>query len=120
MNAPESRDTQPLDPERVASARAALPDAETVDNVTRSLHVLAEPARFRIVIALLNADELSVGDLASVIGLAEPATSQHLRILRAERTVRNRRQGRTIYYRLADSHIRELLEVALAHADHSD
>jgi ArsR family transcriptional regulator len=107
-----------LDPDRVAVARAALPDEATVFHVTKSLHLLGEAARLRIVIALLAAGELSVGDLAATIGLAEPATSQHLRILRAERMVRSRRQGRTVFYALDDDHVRELVEVALAHHRH--
>lgn len=111
---------QPLDPDRVAAARAALPDDRAVEDVARALHVLGEPARLRIVLALLAVGELSVGDLAAAAGLSETATSQHLRVLRSERSVRNRRAGRTVFYALADEHVRDLVQVALAHHAHRD
>jgi len=108
----------PLPTDPVARARAALPDDQTVREVAHGLQVLGEPARLRMVLALLAVEELSVGALASAAGLSETAASQHLRILRAERTVRNRREGRTIYYALDDQHVRELVQVALAHHAH--
>lgn len=111
---------QPLNPDRVAAARAALPDDRAVEDVARALHVLGEPARLRIVLALLAVGELSVGDLAAATGLSETATSQHLRVLRSERSVRNRRAGRTVFYALADEHVRDLVQVALAHHAHRD
>ncbi|MBA8824119.1 ArsR family transcriptional regulator [Saccharopolyspora lacisalsi] len=107
-------------PERVATARAALPGEDALFRVTRSLHLLGEAARLRIVVALLAAGELSVNDLAVTIGLSEAATSQHLRLLRSESMVGTRREGRTIYYSLDDDHVRELVELALAHDGHRD
>nr|WP_242687066.1 MULTISPECIES: metalloregulator ArsR/SmtB family transcription factor [unclassified Actinopolyspora] len=97
-----------------------MPDEATVFRVTRALHLLGEAARLRIVIALLAATELSVNDLAATIGLSEAATSQHLRLLRSESMVRTRREGRAIYYALDDDHVRELVELVLAHDDHRE
>lgn len=100
--------------------RSALPDADTVEGICRSLHALGEPARLRMMVALLSTAELSVGDIAATAGISEPAASQHLRILRAERLVRNRRQGRLVFYSLADDHVRGWVELVLAHAAHDD
>lgn len=111
-----------LDPEKVAAARSRVADADagTIESISRSLHALGEPTRLRIAVALLSAGELSVTDTAAAVGIAEPAASQHLRILRAERMVRNRRQGRVVFYALADQHVRDWVELALAHAAHDD
>ena len=109
---------QTLPAERVSAAGEHAPDAETIESISRSLRALGEPTRLRIAIALLSAGELSVGDTAAAVGITEPAASQHLRILRIERLVRNRRQGRVVFYSLADQHIREWVELALAHAAH--
>ncbi len=46
------------------------------------------------------------------------ADLQHLRVLRAERTVRNRRDGRMVYYSLDDAHVRLLMDLALQHVSH--
>ena len=113
-------DAHPLDPEAVAAARAVLPAPEILEAISRSLHALGEPVRLRIAAALLGAGELAVRDLAAVVGISEPAASQHLRVLRGERLVRNRRNGRVVRYSLADAHVREWVELALAHAAHDD
>lgn len=107
-----------VDAERVAAVRERMPDERAAERLARVFHVLAEPARVRIVTALLEAGELCVCDIAATVGLTEAATSQHLRVLRAERTVRNRRAGRMVYYSLDDAHVRMLMDVALAHVAH--
>src|SRR2546423_1491245 len=70
--------------------------------------------RLRIVHAL-SAGELWGGDLAAMLGMAVPAVSQHLRVLRELRIVRNRRVGKMVYYALDDAHVADLFAVALAH-----
>ena len=56
-------------------------------------------------------------DLAALIGISESAVSQHLRVLRSLRIVRNRKAGRVVYYSLEDACMRALLRVALTHLD---
>jgi len=107
-----------VDPDRVAAVRARMPDARSAEDLARVFQVLAEPARVRIVTALLEAGELCVCDLAATVGQSEAATSQHLRVLRAARTVRNRRDGRMVYYALDDAHVRMLMDLALQHVSH--
>jgi ArsR family transcriptional regulator, lead/cadmium/zinc/bismuth-responsive transcriptional repressor len=112
--------TRLVNPQRVAAVRERLPTPEIADELAATFRVLAEPARIKIVSALLEAGELCVCDLAASVGLSETATSQHLRILRAQRAVRNRREGRIVYYALADAHIRLLMDVTLQHVSHGD
>ena len=112
--------TRLVNPQRVAAVRERLPSPEIADELAATFRVLAEPARIKIVSALLEAGELCVCDLAASVGLSETATSQHLRILRAQRAVRHRREGRIVYYALADAHIRLLMDVTLQHVSHGD
>lgn len=95
-----------------------MPDENTVEQVAGGFAVLADPARLRIVLALLEAGEMSVRDVAAAARVSETSASQHLRVLRTSRTVRNRRDGRLVYYSLADAHVRLLLDVALEHTRH--
>lgn len=113
-------DASGLAPRAVAAARARIPGDDTVESISRALHALGEPARLRIAVALLAAGELSVRDVAAAAGTTEPAASQHLRVLRSERLVRNRREGRVVFYSLADGHVREWVELILAHAAHDE
>ncbi len=105
------------DPAAVERAHAALPGPEEVARVAEVFDLLADPGRLRLLVALRGAD-LCVGDLAAAVGLSESATSHALRILRANHVVRARRSGRLAYYALADDHIVELLDLALAHVGH--
>ena len=107
--------TRLVDPGRVAAVSERMAPEEVSEQLAGVFRMLAEPARVRIVSALLEAGELCVCDLAAVVGLSESATSQHLRMLRAADAVRNRRAGRVVYYALADAHVRMLLDLALAH-----
>ena len=80
--------------------------------------LLADPGRLRM-LSVLADGQASVGVLARAAGLSESAASHALRLLRAHRVVEARREGRLVNYRLADAHVRDLLRVALEHADHS-
>ncbi|WP_246256125.1 metalloregulator ArsR/SmtB family transcription factor [Pseudarthrobacter oxydans] len=80
---------------------------------------MGDPGRVRILATLLKAGEVCVHDLASVRGLSESSVSQALRRMRAHRIVETRRAGRVGFYRLGDSHVRMLLDIAITHASHS-
>ena len=97
--------------------RSALPEAAALD-LAETFRLLSDPGRLRLIAALLNADELCVCDLSEATGLSQTACSHNLRLLRAQRLVRYRRQSRNVYYTLDDEHIRVLLEVALQHVAH--
>jgi DNA-binding transcriptional ArsR family regulator len=97
----------------------AIPDERDIADAADVFGLLADPGRLRL-LAALRAGELKVGELAGIIGLSESATSHALRLLRAHRVVEVRRAGRMAYYRLADLHVSQLLDTALAHAGHTE
>jgi DNA-binding transcriptional ArsR family regulator len=101
-------------PERVAAARARLLDDTAYIDLAETFRALADTTRVRIVHALAR-QALCVCDLAQVVGVSEPAVSQHLRLLRSLRIVRGRRDGKMVYYSLEDGHVRSLLTMALSH-----
>ncbi len=96
---PEAR---PLDAARVASARDRLPTLEESERLTGVLSLLADPTRLRVVYALDIAEELCVGDLAIALGSSEDGTGYALRVLRTAGLVSRRKEGRVVYYRLAE------------------
>jgi ArsR family transcriptional regulator, lead/cadmium/zinc/bismuth-responsive transcriptional repressor len=104
-----------VDPERVAGVRERLPDERAGQALAEVFKVLADPGRVRLIVALLEAGELCVCDLSAVTGLSETACSHNLRLLRSQRLVRYRKQGRNVYYALDDAHIRLLVDVGLQH-----
>lgn len=101
----------------IAEIRSALSEDAALE-LAETFRLLTDPGRVRLIAALLAADELCVCDLAEITGLSQTACSHNLRLLRAQRLVRYRKQGRNVYYTLDDDHIRLLLDVALQHVTH--
>jgi DNA-binding transcriptional ArsR family regulator len=92
----------PVDPHRVAAARARLIDAEEAARLTGLLGLLADPVRARILYALDIVDELCVGDIALALNATEDSVGYGLRVLRTAGLVTTRKEGRVVYYRLSD------------------
>ncbi len=74
---------------------------------------IANPKRLKI-IALLGSREMSVGELAEIIGISLPNASQHLALLKAQGVVATRKQAQTVRYRLADRRIFQACTLTLA------
>lgn len=108
-----------VDPERVDAVRSLMPPDDDVIELADIFGLLSDPGRLRLLISLLESEELCVCDLAAATGLNESSVSHALRLLRAHRVVQVRRSGRMNYYRLADSHVRLLLDLGLEHIGHS-
>nr|WP_083190853.1 metalloregulator ArsR/SmtB family transcription factor [Serinicoccus hydrothermalis] len=97
---------------------ANSPDPEQLGQVAAMFKLLGDPTRARLLYAVLEAGELCVCDLSAATGIAEATVSQALRLLRASGVVTGRRQGRNVFYRLSDAHVRMLLDLSREHVDH--
>lgn len=88
----------------------SLVDMEArAEEASRVLTAMANPKRLLVLCNLLEGEK-SVGTLADAVGLAQAALSQHLGKMRALGLVETRRDGQTIYYRLASDAVRAILE----------
>ncbi|MCC6510636.1 MAG: helix-turn-helix transcriptional regulator [Pirellulaceae bacterium] len=90
---------------------AALHLCERTANIFRAL---GDVNRLRL-LSVLSRQEMCVTELTEMLHDNLPAISQRLKLLRAERLVRTRRQGKHVFYRLADEHIAHLISNGLAH-----
>lgn len=133
MNKPAQSDNQPLQssdtpncethcPVHLDSIRQVhpgiLPRAKA-QRMAEFFRVLGDPSRLLLLSALAS-QELCVCDLAAIAKMSESAVSHQLRILRAMRLVKYRKEGRNVYYGLADSHIVNLYGEVAAHLDEPD
>jgi len=107
-----------VDPDRVATTKEFLINSAEARRLADGFKLLGEPSRLRILYALYEADELCVCDLAAAVGVTETVVSHSMRLLRAAGIVANRHDGRVVYYRLDDAHVRMLLQVSRAHDAH--
>jgi DNA-binding transcriptional ArsR family regulator len=101
-----------------SGGKGGVDSADALLDVADIFGLLSDPGRLRMLVVLLESEE-SVGRLAELAGLSESGASHALRLLRAHRIVQARRDGRMVHYRLADDHVRQLLQVALRHVEHS-
>jgi len=92
-------------------------DLPTAKSIATTLQALATPSRL-LILAHLQKGPSTVGDLAEAVGMEQSAISHQLRLLRNLGLVEGRRQGRHIHYDLYDSHVAELIEQAIFHAEH--
>lgn len=110
--------TPELHPEAVAAARERLADAPPPESVAALFSLLADPTRARLLTALGDG-ELCVCDLAAATGVNRTTVSHQLRTLREGGVVARRRDGKVVFYSLADDHVRALLAMGTAHAAHT-
>jgi DNA-binding transcriptional ArsR family regulator len=107
-------DARYLDPAGVRAARKIMPGDRMVRALAETFAALSDPTRVRIIAALAD-QELCVQDMARLLGLTGSAVSHQLRLLRGQRLVKYRKDGRVAYYSLDDDHIRNLMSECVRH-----
>ena len=106
-----------VDEDKVKSVEKTLSGNSHIFQLTETFKLLGDPTRLKILLALKE-EELCVCDLAVLLGVSRSAVSHQLRLLKATRLVKLRRAGKIAYYSLDDTHISELIEVAMEHMEH--
>ena len=92
-----------------------MPAESDILDLSDSFKMLSDSTRLKILYALKN-EELCVGDISSLIGISISAVSHQLRLLRNYRYVKHRKDGKKVYYSLADKHIFNIISEALSHS----
>lgn len=100
--------------EMVGEVRAALPPEDALIDLAELYKTFGDSTRIKILYALFES-ELCVCGIAGLLGMTLSAISHQLRILRAAKLVDYRREGRTLYYFLADDHVRTILGQGMEH-----
>ena len=103
----------PVDAPGVAQAQDAGLAAEDAERLGRLLGLLSDPIRVRMLFCLVAVDELCVGDLAMALDISMDQSSYALKQLRGSGLVQARRDGRVMYYRLAEGFPHQLLDHCL-------
>ncbi len=103
-------------PQQLRSTEA-LPAAQAA-RIAEVFSVLADPTRVRILYALSQRED-TTGALAASLGLSDSAVSHQLRTLRHLHLIVSRREGKQVWHRLADEHVRSLIAQGLDHAQES-
>lgn len=94
--------------------RGKMPAEESLYDLAELFKVFGDSTRVRILWAL-DESEMCVCDIAALLNATQSAISHQLRYLKQAKLVRNRREGKTVFYSLADDHVKQILDQGLDH-----
>jgi DNA-binding transcriptional ArsR family regulator len=103
-----------IHPDAVERVKKLLPPDETLYDLAELFKIFGDSTRIKILYALLES-ELCVCDLAKLLDVTQSAVSHQLRVLKSSKLVKFRRDGKTVYYSLADEHVVRILSQGMEH-----
>ncbi len=98
----------------VKKVNEQMPDEELLYDLAELFKLFGDSTRIRILYVLFAA-EMCVCDIAQLLGMSQSAISHQLRALKQSKLVRCRRDGKTVFYSLADGHVRTIIDQGMEH-----
>ncbi|MGE4276612.1 MAG: ArsR/SmtB family transcription factor [Lawsonibacter sp.] len=98
----------------VEQVRSLLPEDEVLYDLAELFKIFGDSTRVKILYALLEA-ELCVCDIAKLMEVSQSAVSHQLRVLKSSKLVKFRREGKTVFYSLADEHVIRIISQGMEH-----
>ena len=116
INEAEHCDFMHVHPETIEFVNSQIPDETKLYELADFFKVFADSTRIRI-LYVLKCSEMCVCDIAQILNMSQSAISHQLRVLKQMKLVKNRRDGKTIFYSLADDHITTILSQGIEHIE---
>ena len=110
----EKCDCTVIHEEVVSEVRRRLPDEESLLDLADLFKVFGDSTRVKILCALFES-EMCVCDIAALLDMTKSAISHQLRVLKQSKLIKNRRDGKVVYYSLDDEHVKNIFDQGLAH-----
>ena len=109
-------DVYELHEDLIGKVRSSMPDEDEIYDLAELFKVFGDSTRMRILFALFESD-ICVCDLAEALGMTQSAISHQLRILKNSKLVSSRREGKSVFYFLADDHVRTIIGQGKEHIE---
>lgn len=103
----------------VDKVKGKMPPEESLYELAELFKVFGDSTRTKILWALDEA-EMCVCDLAYLLNMTQSAVSHQLRVLKQSKLVKNRKEGKIVFYSLADEHVRQIFELGLKHINEQE
>ncbi|OFK63611.1 transcriptional regulator [Globicatella sp. HMSC072A10] len=113
-NSIERCDCNVIHEDIVNQVRDKMPQEESLYDLAELFKVFGDPTRIRI-LWTLNEAEMCVCDIAVLLNMTQSAISHQLRVLKQANLVKNKKEGKAVYYSLVDDHVREIFDQGLIH-----
>ena len=110
----ECCDSSEIHEDLLGIVRSTLPAEEQLYDLAELFKVFGDSTRIRILFVLFEA-EVCVCDLAAALNMTVSAVSHQLKILKQAKLIKSRRDGRSVFYSLADDHVRTIVSQGMAH-----
>lgn len=98
----------------VDSVKEGMPEEEILYDLAELFKVFGDSTRIKILYVLFES-EMCVCDIAQLLNMTQSAISHQLRVLKQSRLVKYRREGKTVFYSLADSHVKTIMDQGMEH-----
>ena len=112
----ECCDTVEVHEELVRAVHEQMPEEEQLYDLAELFKVFGDSTRIRILFVLFEA-EVCVCDLAQALNMTQSAISHQLKILKQTKLVNSRREGKSVFYSLADGHVRTIIAQGMEHIE---
>ena len=109
-------ETEEVHEELLKIVREKLPPEENLLDLAELFKVFGDSTRIRILFVLFEA-EVCVCDLAQALNMTQSAISHRLKILKRSKLVKSRREGKSVFYSLADDHVRTIVSQGMDHIE---
>ena len=116
MNDVECCDFYQVHEDVVKSVTAKMPDEDELYDLAEIFKVFGDSTRIKILYVLFES-EMCVCDIAQLLNMNQSAISHQLKILKQSRLVKSRREGKAVFYSLADGHVRTIINQGLEHIE---
>lgn len=103
----------------IEDVQKQLPDDEKLYDLADFFRIFGDSTRIKILYVLLQS-EMCVYDIATLLGMTQSAISHQLRVLKQMQLVKFRKEGKTVFYSLSDSHIENILSQGMEHISEED
>ncbi|MDD2494161.1 MAG: metalloregulator ArsR/SmtB family transcription factor [Tissierellia bacterium] len=110
----EKCDCEVIHDEIVNSVKGKMPQEETLFDLAELFKVFGDSTRIKILWAL-DEVEMCVCDIAVLLNMTQSAISHQLRVLKQAKLVKNRKEGKVVYYSLDDDHVKQIFDQGLEH-----
>ena len=100
----------------VKAVKEKMPDEDELYDLAEIFKVFGDSTRIKILYVLFE-QEVCVCDIAQLLNMTQSAISHQLKILKQSRLVKNRREGKAVFYSLADGHVRSIINQGLEHIE---
>ena len=100
----------------VKAVKEKMPDEDELYDLAEIFKVFGDSTRIKILYVLFD-QEMCVCDIAQLLNMTQSAISHQLKILKQSRLVKNRREGKAVFYSLADGHVRSIINQGLEHIE---